>query len=92
MAYVLPMARRWPWHLLGFIAGLSICYAWLAVLTRKLPVPPMMGGVFIGWFLGSVLLSIAAGRRGSKWWYLVTVCFGLTLVLLWVGEAMWESR
>jgi hypothetical protein len=35
---------------------------------------------------------IAAGWRGSKWWYLVTACFGANLVLLWVGEFLLERH
>lgn len=86
------MARRWPWHMLGLIAALTICYAWLAVLSRKLPVPPLSGGAVLGCFFASLALSILAGWRGSRWWYLVTACFGVTLVLLWIGQFMWETR
>jgi hypothetical protein len=86
------MVRRWPWNLLGLITAVPICYAWLAVLSHRLPIPHMPSLAFVGVFIASFLLSIVAGWRGSKWWYVVTACFGITIVLVWIGEFMWEGR
>jgi hypothetical protein len=85
------MAQRWPWNLIGLLTAASIVYTWLAVFLRKLPTPHMSEGVFIGWFFGSLVLSIAAGRLGSRWWYVVTGGFVLTFLAIAGGMAMLES-
>ena len=84
------MARRWPWHLIGFLTGASIVYTWLCVVLRKLPTPRMSEGVFIGWFFGSLILSAAAGKLASRWWYLVTGAFVLTFIAISAGMVMLE--
>ena len=84
------MTQRWPWNLIGLLAAASIGYAWLVVFFHRLPVPHMSEGVFLGWFFGSVVLSIAAGRLGSRWWYLVTGCFVLTFIAISAGMVVME--
>jgi hypothetical protein len=84
------MTRRWPWNLVGLLTTASIVYFWLCVFVRKLPTPHMSGGVFLGWFLGSLILSIAAGRLASRWWYLATGGFVLTYIAIAGGMAMLE--
>jgi hypothetical protein len=63
----------------------------LPLIFHKLSVPRISALWAIGWFLTSGLLSIIAGFKASRWWFLVTACFGTTLLLIWMGEAVWES-
>ena len=84
------MVQRWPWNLVGLLTAISIGYTWLAVFFHKLPTPYMSQGVFIAWFFGSLVLSIVAGRFGSRWWYVVTGCFVLTFIAISAGMAMLE--
>ena len=84
------MAQRWSWNLVGLLTTVSIVYTWLAVFVRKLPTPHMSAGMMIGWFFGSLVLSLAAGKFGTRWWYLVSGSLFLTLVAIAGGIAMLE--
>ena len=84
------MVQRRAWNLTGLLTAASIVYFWLCVFVRKLPTPPISGSVFLGWFFGSLILSIAAGRLGSRWWYLATGGFVLTYIAIAGGMAMLE--
>jgi hypothetical protein len=84
--------RRWPWHFMGTTAAVSLLLMWLPIFFRPRSLPRISLWWLVGWFFCSALLSIAAGYKASRWWFLVTVCFGLTLILLWIGEVLWESR
>jgi hypothetical protein len=84
------MVQRRSWNLIGLLTAASIIYFWLCVFVRKLPTPPMSGSVFLGWFFGSLILSIAAGRLASRWWYLATGGFVLTYIAIAGGMAMLE--
>jgi hypothetical protein len=62
---------------------LGIASLLLFALFFFYPMVPSIGGLlfFISmWF--SVLLSIVAGIRGSKWWFVVTGMCGVTLGFL----------
>lgn len=83
---------QWRLHLIGALAAASLLSMYLPLIFHRLPVPRMSALWAIGWFLISGLLSIVAGYKASRWWFLVTVCFTLTLFVLWIGEAIWESR
>jgi hypothetical protein len=85
------MTQRWPWHFMGLLAGVLLLYPWLAVFSRVVPLPHVHGGAFALWFFGALTLSILAGWRGSRWWYLITGCFALTLVLIWIGQFIHEG-
>jgi hypothetical protein len=50
----------------------------------------MSEGVFLGWFFGSLILSAAAGKLASRWWYLVTGAFVLTFIAITAGMVMLE--
>ncbi len=86
------MAQRWPWHMMGSITAVLFVYVWLGLIFHSVPLPRVSGAVFLFGLFGSAALSIAAGWRGSKWWYLVTACFGASLVLLWIGEFLIERH
>jgi uncharacterized membrane protein HdeD (DUF308 family) len=60
-------------------------------LIFHLPVPHISTMWLVGWFVVSEVLSIAAGHKASRWWFVVSGCFGLTLILLLVAQAVWES-
>jgi hypothetical protein len=83
---------HWPWHLIGALAAASLLLMYLPLIFHHLSVPRISALWVIGWFLISGLLSIIAGYMVSKWWFLVTACFGMTLLLIWIGEAVWESH
>jgi hypothetical protein len=83
------MERRYL-HLCGTIAAVSLALMWLPLFVRNLPLPQISSMWLVPWFLGSILLSIVAGYKASRWWFLVTACFGLTLTLFWIGGAVWE--
>jgi hypothetical protein len=85
-------AKRWLWHLTGAVAATSLLLMYSPLIFRHLPVPHISAMWAIGWFLISGLLSVVAGYKASRWWFLVTACFGLTLTLVWIAEAIWESR
>ena len=80
------MVRRWPWHVVGAVAAGAIAYMWLGVFWRRLPVPPLAGGSFVGSFFGMTLLSMLAGRRASPWWFVVTGVYVVTFILIALGE------
>lgn len=84
------MVQRRSWNLIGLVVTASIVYFWLCVFVRKLPTPHVSGSVFLGWFFGSLILSIAAGKLASRWWYLATGCFILTYIAIACGMAMLE--
>ena len=84
------MVQRRSWNLIGLLTAASIIYFWLCVFVRKLPTPRMSGNVFLVWFLGSLILSIAAGRLASRWWYLASGAFVLTYIAIAGGMAMLE--
>jgi hypothetical protein len=84
------MVQRRSWNLIGLLVTVSIVYFWLCVFVRKLPTPRVSEGVFLGWFFGSLILSIAAGRLASRWWYLATGGFVLTYIAIAGGMAMLE--
>ena len=86
------MTQRWPWHMVGSITAVLLVYVWLGLFFHSIPLPQVNGAGFMIWLFGSIALSIAAGRQGSKWWYLVTACFGISLVLLWIGEFLLERH
>jgi hypothetical protein len=86
------MTQRWPWHMMGSITAILLVYVWLGLFFHSIPLPHVNGAGFLIWLFGSIALSIAAGWRGSKWWYLVTGCFAASLVLLWVGEFLLERH
>lgn len=82
--------RRWYLHLCGMIAAGFLVLMWLPLFVGHLSIPRISSMVLAGGFLGSVLLSIVAGYKASKWWFPVTASFGVTLILLWIGQAAWE--
>jgi hypothetical protein len=84
--------QRQYWNILGVMSVAPLCYAWLAVLTRSLPIPKVSAGWFFGVFFVAFILSVLAGWRASKYWYFVSAGFLITMALLWVGEFLWESR
>jgi hypothetical protein len=86
------MTNRWLWHLAGALSATSLLLMWLPAFAHSLSLPHISAWWLVGWFLSSTFLSIAAGYKASRWWFLVTACFGVTLVLLWIGEAIWEYR
>jgi hypothetical protein len=84
------MTKRWPWHLIGTASATFFALIWLTLFFHHLPVPNISTLWVIGCFLIAALLSIIAGYKASKWWFLVTACFGVTVVLVWIGQAIWE--
>jgi hypothetical protein len=83
---------RWRWHFIGAMTAVSLLLMWLPMFFHQLPLPRVSAWALVAWFFSSALLSIIAGYKASRWWLLVTVCFGITLLLIWIGEAIWESR
>lgn len=84
--------KRWRWHLIGAMTAASLLLMYLPLIFRHLPVLHISTLWVIGWFVISGLLSIIAGYKASRWWFLATACFGLTAALLLVGQALWESH
>jgi hypothetical protein len=72
------MTKRWPWNVIGTTAAASFVLMWLPLFFHRRVVPHISAWWVIGWFVGSALLSIIAGYKASRWWFLVTACFGLT--------------
>jgi hypothetical protein len=77
---------------MGIVAAALLLYAWAAIVFHAIPMPKISGVEFLVLLFGSVALSVAAGLRGSRWWYLVTACFGGSLLLLWVAEFLFEHH
>jgi hypothetical protein len=82
--------KRWLWHLIGAITAALLLFIWLPLFVHNLAVPHISTWWIIGWFVGSATLSVVTGYKASRWWFLVTACFGVTLILLWIGEAVWN--
>jgi hypothetical protein len=82
--------RRWGWHVIGALTTISLLLMYSPLIFHNLPLPHMSAWWVVGWFLVSMILSVIAGLKASRWWFLVTALYGLTLLLLWVGEAIWE--
>jgi hypothetical protein len=71
----------------GWISVACLLFVWTAILLPKslkplLPVFDKIGP--FSWLvpLGMILLPIVAVKRGSKWWWAVTVAAVITLVVL----------
>jgi len=86
------MTRRWPWHIMGSATAVLLLYVWLGLTVPSVHLPRVSGVAFFLWLFGSAAISVAAGRRGSKWWYLLTICLGLSLALIWIGEFFLEQH
>jgi hypothetical protein len=64
------------WHIFGAFAAISF------FLINSRPVyHPLLRHIspllLVAWFLIAGLLSIFAGLRASKWWFIVSVFYGL---------------
>jgi len=82
----------WAWHLCGAIAALFIAMLALGVVAHAFPLPRISAGTFLLAYLGAAALSVVAGLKASRWWFALTACFAVLVVLLWVAEYMFESR
>jgi len=59
---------------------------------RSSPSPHISGSVFLSIFFGALLLSVLAGYLASRWWFVETGLLTLCLLLLWIGEFLFESK
>ena len=87
-----PSRAPWVGHICGIIAVAFLVHLVLATAIRSLPVPVVSGWVFVLMYAGAIGLSVLAGRLASRWWYVLTVLFVLSTILLVIGEYLWESR
>jgi hypothetical protein len=83
---------RWVGHLCGFVAALFIAHLTIASLVHSFPVPHVSGTTFIAMYLGAIVLSLAAGLKASRWWFMVTVLLVAMILLIWAAEAFFERR
>ena len=78
------------WHLIGTLTAVSLILLYSPLIFHDLPLPHMSALWVVGWFLISMILSVIAGFKASRCWFLVTALYGLALLVLWVGEAVFE--
>ena len=81
------MKRVAIWHICGLLALAFVAHFWITVadpLKRHWHYPGEATGFLIG-FLVSLMLSVAAGMKGSRAWYAATFALFVTLVMVMVG-------
>ena len=79
-------------HVLGIGSLIILAALVFDTYLRNTPAPHISGTIFVLLYFVSFFLSVSAAYLASKLWFIESACLGLLMVLVWIGEYLFESK